>query len=151
MTRCAKGSITMMKHLFCTVSLLLLASCASVPYDPPEYKTLQHVYYHRTGGFAGVDDRVEIQPDGRAGVIRRNERPREFPLTRAQVDLLRDQLRDFRKWESHYPKPPRGADNFEYELRYGGRTIHASDANPNVPEKLRAAWQSLDAIALQGG
>jgi hypothetical protein len=141
---------TMTKHLLCTASLLLGASCANAPHGSPEYKTLQHVYYHRTGGIAGVDDRVEIQPDGLVGVIRRNERPREFPLTRDQVTLLREQLRDFGKWESHYPRPPRAADNFEYELRYGGRTIHASDANPNVPDGLRAAWQSLDAIALQG-
>ena len=136
-------------HLTCFALLLLASSCTQSSKAPPEPAGLQHIFYHRTGGIAGVDDRVEIQPDGRVGVIRRNERPREFQLTRDQIALLRNQLSGFASFESHYPKPERVADDFQYVLRYGGRTVTASDANRNVPDRLRAAWQSLDAIALQ--
>ena len=138
----------MMKNLFAIALLLLVGSCTQSK-TPSEPAGLQHVFYHRTGGIAGVDDRVEIQPDGRVGVIRRNERPREFQLTRDQIALLRNQLSGFASFESHYPKPEPVADDFQYVLRYGGRTVTASDANRNVPDRLRVAWQSLDAIALQ--
>jgi hypothetical protein len=138
------------RRLICVALLLLVSSCTQSSKAPAEPAALQHIFYHRTGGIAGVDDRVEIQPDGRIGVIRRNERPREFQLTRDQIALLHNQLSGFASLESHYPKPERIADDFQYVLRYGGRTVTASDANPNVPDKLRIAWQSLDAIALQG-
>ena len=138
-----------MKHLFAIALLLLVGSCTQSSRTPAEPAELQHIFYHRSGGIAGVDDRVEIQPDGRVGVIRRNERPREFQLTRDQIALLRNQLSGFASFESRYPKPERVADDFQYVLRYGGRTVTASDANRNVPERLRVAWQSLDAIALQ--
>jgi len=135
-------------HLTCVALLLLVSSCTQSK-TPPDPAGLQHIFYHRAGGSAGVDDRVEIQPDGRVGVIRRNERPREFQLTRDQIALLRNQLSGFASFESHYPKPERVADDFQYVLRYGGRTVTASDANRNVPDGLRIAWQLLDGIALQ--
>ena len=124
-----KGQITVTKHhLTCVALLLLASSCAQSSKTLPEPAGLQHIFYHRTGGIAGVDDRVEIQPDGRAGVIRRNARPREFQLTRDQIVLLRNQLSGFASLESHYPKPERLADDFQYVLRYGSRTVTARNA-----------------------
>lgn len=135
--------------LLCAALSLALPSCAPAPKQPPGPQGLQHVFYHRTGGIAGVDDRVEIQPDGHVGVVRRGQRPREFPLTREQVKLLRDALENFASFKREYPAPPRSADPFRYVLRYGGKTVTASEANSNVPPPLREAWLMLDAIAQQ--
>ena len=133
----------------CALLLLLVTSCAKKPKPVTEPAELQHLVYHRTGGFAGVDDRLEIKPDGRAGGARRGERPRELRLTRTQTTLIADALRGFESLESNYPAPRGAADGFNYELRYGRKRVTASEANPDVPPRLREALLMLDAVLQQ--
>jgi hypothetical protein len=135
--------------LMYVVLLVLLPACASEPKSPEEPAGLQRIYCHRTGGLAGVDERVEIQPDGRYGVSRRGEPPHEGKLTRDQIALLAGQFRTFGTLRGDYPPPPRMVDDFRYELTYGDRRVTASDANPHVPQRLRDLWGAVEAIAIQ--
>lgn len=127
---------------------VLLTSCASQP-APSEPTTLQHVWYHRTGGIAAVDDRVEIQPDGHVGVVKRGQPPKEFQLTRDQVTILRDAFGGWSLLRSDYPAPRGSADQFQYEVKYGGRTVTGSEASPDLPASLRNVWFNIEAISQQ--
>jgi hypothetical protein len=135
--------------LFVGALLLLLPSCAKTQKPAPEPAMLQHIAYHRSGGIAGFDDRLEIQPDGRAAVAKRGSKPYDLRLTQAQLDRLREQFAGLSTLQSDYPAPPRAADDFKYELTYGDRRVTASEANADVPQRLRELWSALDAIALQ--
>jgi hypothetical protein len=141
----------MKRPLIIVVALLLciLPSCTKTQKPAPEPATLQRIVYHRTGGIAGLDDRLEIQPDGRAAVAQRGSKPYDLRLTQAQLDRLREQFIGFSTFQSDYPAPPRAADDFKYELTYGERRVTASEANADVPQRLRELWSALDAIALQ--
>lgn len=142
----------MKRHLLLVgvlVLLPLLPSCAKTHDPAPEPATLQRIVYHRTGGIAGFDDRLEIQPDGSAAIAKRGAKPYDLRLTQAQLERLREQFAGFSTLQSDYPAPPRAADDFKYELTYGDRRVTASEANADVPQRLRDLWSALDAIALQ--
>jgi len=130
-------------------AFLLLSSCAQT--SPPEVESekLQHVYYHRRGGFAGVDDRVEVQPDGHVGIVKRGQPPHEYQLSRDQVRILRDAFNGWSSLRAEYPASEASRDHYDYEVRYGGRTVRGSDANTELPYQLRNVWMTIEAISQQ--
>jgi hypothetical protein len=136
------------KLLLTAPFLILLASCAAQQ-GPHEPTTLQHVWYHRTGGMAAVDDRVEIQPDGHVGVVKRGLPPHEAQLTRDQVTVLRDAFRGWSSLRPDYPAPRGAADQYQYEVKYGGKTVTGTDASPDLPNSLRNVWFNIEAISQQ--
>src|SRR5690349_21222123 len=92
------------------ISILLFAvGCAShrpAPGAPP----LEEIYYRRTGGLMGTDDRVTIRPDGTFKTSGRMMGSRTGRLSEAQVEEL---IRLFGNWSAlkrDYPPPPRSAD-----------------------------------------
>ena len=101
--------------------------------------------YQRTGGIAGLDDRLVVQADGKAKLTRRDEGS-EFELTSSQISTLRQQLEEseFRSLKRIYKPETQGRDLFEYELTYRGHTVRASDGA--IPEALRPVLDSLNAI-----
>jgi hypothetical protein len=134
-------------RLVCAAILLIVASCTHAPKESPDAASLKHVYYHRTGGIAGVDDRVEITPDGKVGIARRGQVPHELQLTRDQVTLLREAFRGFDTLRSDYPAPRGAADDFQYEVRYGAKTVTGRDTSVDLPPQLRDIWLRIEAIA----
>ena len=101
--------------------------------------------YQRTGGIAGLDDRLVIQADGKAILTRKDEHS-EFELTSRQISTLKQQLEEseFRSLKGIYKPETQGRDLFEYELTYRGHTVRASDGA--IPEALRPVLDSLNAI-----
>src|SRR5204863_1783942 len=71
---------------------------------------LQRIYYHRTGGFAGTNDRVDINPDGTYVTSGRMMGDHRGRLSDAQIAQL---IALFDGWEtlkSKYPAPPHTYD-----------------------------------------
>jgi hypothetical protein len=65
------------------------------------------------------------------------------------VKILRDALNGWSSLRAEYPAPEASRDHYEYEVRYGGRTVRGSDASPELPYQLRNVWMTIEAISQQ--
>jgi hypothetical protein len=103
--------------------LVVVPGCArSGGGSPPGDVT---VVVHRTGGFAGVDDTVIVEPDGRWRSTSRRGSPHAGRLTDAQRDRLRTLATDPRllKEADSTPGPSRCADTFNYTVTVGATRV----------------------------
>jgi hypothetical protein len=138
----------MLRHcVFIFIALLTtaLAGCASHdrPGDGPQ---LQKIEYHRTGGLVGTEDLATIKPDGTFTTSGKLLGRHTGRLTDDQVAVL---IRVFDGWSDlkrNYPPDPHAADAMTVELRYGGRTVTATDASPDLPEQFRTAREAVEAV-----
>ncbi|TYK46054.1 hypothetical protein FXF68_28020 [Actinomadura decatromicini] len=94
------------------------------------------VTYERTGGFAGLDDRVTVDDSGTALV-----RDRKIMLRDDEMRGLRAALRRIVTTRSS-PAGCQVADHFTYTLTYRGRRA----TRCRVPPDWRAAVERLDAL-----
>jgi hypothetical protein len=113
-------------RIVCAVAgILVLATCtpAAMPQEAPPLVEL-----HRTGGIAGVDDRVAVYSDDTARVSRRGMEETRVRVSAEEMSRLRSLLAevDIRMFDSEY-EPGSGADYFVYTLTYRGRTLRADD------------------------
>jgi len=81
--------------------------------------------YQRTGGIAGLDDRLVIRAGGKAipggkAILTRKDEHSELELTSRQLSTLKQQLEEseFRSLKGLYKPETQGRDLFEYELTY---------------------------------
>ena len=105
--------------------------------------------YHRTGGFAGLDDRLVIDISGTATVTRK-ARTRAFTLNSTQLADL-DQLfanADFATLQAKYLPASEGNDFFEYTITYKNYTVRAMDTA--VPAKLLPVIAKLNQLIERG-
>jgi hypothetical protein len=105
------------------------------------------VTYERSGGFAGVSERLEIDSDGSARLSLGQPDPAEqaFAIGDSELSKLRSDLRaaDFAAID---PTSGLGcADCFEYEIAYGGQTASFTEA-AEVPDSVRAVTGELGQI-----
>ncbi len=107
------------------------------------------VDYRRVGGFAGLDDHLIIETDGKAMLTQRVERF-EFSLERDTIARLQALLDEaaFSKLHSEYLPSQSGADFIEYTLTYQGRTVRAVDTA--VPEALQLVIAFLNQVIMDG-
>jgi hypothetical protein len=97
------------------------------------------VTFMRSGGFAGVEDRLRIQRDGAARVQREGGEARDFQVPEAEVAQLEAELdaADFPHLRSSYRNDPAIADGFVYQVTYEGRTVRCEqDAGPPALERV---------------
>jgi hypothetical protein len=102
------------------------------------------VDFQRTGGIAGVNDHLVVQPDGR---VSKESAGKECTgqLEPAQLATLREDLN--RAGISQLPsseRPP-AADVFEYEITHNGSTVRTFDTV--VPEQLKPVLAKLTKLA----
>lgn len=86
------------------------------------------VDYHRSGGIAGLDDRLVIF-DNRMAVISGKSGSSEIELTTTDIDritALFDQAQ-FSQLQTNYPAPHQSADLIGYTISYRGKTITTAD------------------------
>lgn len=108
------------------------------------------VEYRRSGGFAGLDDRVVIQVNGQATLTRKAEHY-EFVLDRDTMNQLQALFDDaeFSKLRREYLPSRQGSDLFEYVVMYKGHTVRTMDTA--VPEALWPVLELLNQIIESGG
>lgn len=117
---------------------VFLAGCAS---NAPT--TL--LEYQRTGGIAGLDDRLVIDSAGKATLTRKGEAT-SFTLNADVIKALTDELEavNFSQLDAEYLPGQAGADLFDYRLTYGGHTVHAVDTA--VPEGMLPVLELLNQL-----
>ncbi len=127
-----------------TVLATWLASCAKTASSD----TL--VEYTRTGGIAGLDDRLIVRANGQATLTRRDQRY-EFALERetlTQLQSLLDSAQFTRLSGEYLPSRP-GADLFTYAITYRGHMVRTMDTA--VPEALQPALDLLNQTVASHG
>lgn len=98
------------------------------------------VTYEKSGGFAGIDDRITVDGNGKAHVV--SGTVADIQLTSAETRALRQGLDGIWTW---WPSTAGCdiADHFTYSLAYRGRqTMRCHD----VPRDWRSAVIQLDAV-----
>jgi hypothetical protein len=94
------------------------------------------VTYARSGGVAGMDERLRIEPDGTATVTIGEplNTDRSFDLTEAEFDEVQTLLdaADLEAMPSE-PEPTGCADCFVYAVEYGGHSVTYDDATESEP------------------
>jgi hypothetical protein len=110
------------------LSLVVLAPAAGAAQEKPRLKST--LTYERTGGIAGVDDRLRIKRDGWSLLNGREFRLR--PNEREAVATLVEEAKLERAKVSPKPAVP---DAFVHTLTYRKHTITFDD--PSTPKKVK--------------
>jgi hypothetical protein len=109
------------------------------------------VAYHRSGGIAGFDDQLAVTRSGLALHTPRNDEPRVFRLSAAELAELTDALAaaDFPSLEPKYlPRFP-VSDGITYTLAHAGKIVVTADGA--VPLALTARISALDRLLAPRG
>ena len=105
------------------------------------------VRYGRSGGIAGVNEQLIVQPDGRATLTAGvDSNPVEFRLSEAELNSLRGSFDEagFAELYPDYRASTPGADFFQYEIAYGGHTVLTeTEAGPPELEPVIAALDRI--------
>ena len=140
--------------------ILLFAVCAAVvggcgsddepADDEPVLTNGALVTYSRTGGVAGLDERLRIDPDGAATIAYGEpvNTERTFELSGAELDRITSLL-DSANFDSMpaNPEPTGCADCFVYTVEYGGDSVTYDDAtepSASIEALVRALGEVAD-------
>ncbi|HEV8269242.1 MAG TPA: hypothetical protein VGR00_13445 [Thermoanaerobaculia bacterium] len=134
------------------LTLAVTASLGAAPPStdptPPPTPVPLLVDYHRTGGFVGVDDRVQVTPTGAVVVTDRQGARAKGQLTQQELGALQDL---FAGWEGlSASKRPTGAapDAYVWEIQFKGKAVHVAESDGGVPpvfERARVRIEELSA------
>lgn len=109
--------------------------------------------YQRTGGIAGVDDRIVVFDNG-AGVIRSRTISREIMLNQSdlrQIAAVFDKG-GFEKLDGNYTSARGGMDLMHYSISFRGKTVITEDtAVPVSLEPVIAEMNRILDAGLEGG
>jgi hypothetical protein len=103
------------------------------------------VDYYRTGGIAGIQDRLVIFDNG-VGIVSSRTENHEVELNQTDIDRiiqLFDQGR-FSMLEGNYSGRHGGADLIKYTISYHGKTVSAEDTA--IPPSLQPIIDELNRI-----
>lgn len=105
--------------------------------------------YSRSGGFAGLDDRLTIYSNGECNLYRKNSK-QEFMLSLQQLAHLRELLdkANFFGLKSEYLPERAGADLIEYSITYkfGDKKHSVKTYDGAVPAVLQPLLDELNSI-----
>jgi len=104
--------------------------------------------FWRTGGFAGMDDHLEIYPDGGVSLSRKEYTTR-FSLSEPELDALAALMEDsgFMACAPHYEAPPGSADLFIYQICWQGKTVVVQDTL--IPAGLQEVIDELTSLVVE--
>jgi hypothetical protein len=133
------------------VAAIVLAGCISVktpPVSKPEAPTL-FVDYQRTGGFAGVNDRLVIFDNG-VTLVSSRITSREILLNQSDLDQVSAvfDAGHFAVLEGNYTSRRGGADLMQYSISYQGKTVNTEDTA--IPASLEPIIKELDRLLVFG-
>jgi len=133
--------------LIIVVVVLVGTGCLGkdAPASPGHAPPALLIDYHRTGGFAGVDDHLLLFDNG-AGLVSTRSVTREFQVNRSELERLDQIFRQaaFDSLQDTYTSPGGGADFMSYRITYGNKTIVTEDTV--IPYTLQPVIRELNAI-----
>ncbi|MCK9579620.1 MAG: hypothetical protein M0Q92_04120 [Methanoregula sp.] len=132
----------------CLVAAVLLSGCLgertspSPRTDPPGIM----VDYQRTGGIAGVNDRLVIFDNGVAMISTRKIMT-EFSLNQTELELIDSLFKAnrFMELEGNYTSAREGADFLQYSISYCGKTVKTEDTA--IPDQAQPIIDEMNRIA----
>ncbi len=142
--------------MVCMILIILLgiaaAGCLGVKTPPVSHPPAPAVFvdYHRSGGLAGVDDRLVIFDNG-AAVVATKTVSTEIVLNAteiARITSLFDQAQ-FSQLQANYPAPRGSADLFHYSISYKGKTVNLDESA--YPPSVQPLIDGLDQIIMASG
>jgi hypothetical protein len=103
------------------------------------------VDYHRTGGIAGLDDRIVIFDNGVA-VISQKTASKEITLNQSDLEMITGIFNEaqFSMLQGNYTARRGAADYFRYTISYHGKTVIAEDSA--VPPSLQTVITEMNRI-----
>jgi len=133
------------------VTAVVLSGCLgtkTLPVPDPAEPTL-FVDYQRSGGIAGLNDRLVIFDNGVALVSSRTT-SREIQLNRSDLEQISTVFKaaQFTALEGNYTSPRGGADLMQYSISYQGRTVNTEDTA--IPPALEPVIGELNRILSTG-
>lgn len=110
----------------------------------PEEPTL-FVDYQRSGGIAGINDRLVIFDNG-VGLISSRTMSREILINKSELEQLSLLFgaAQFPALEGNYTSRRGGADLFQYSITYQGKTVNTEETA--VPDSLEPVLAKLNSI-----
>jgi len=141
----------MMKHKSILIGLsIVLISLSSCVNRSSEQLGKTMLEYSRTGGFAGFDDHLQIDENGKAILTRRAE-VYEFSISADKLKALHDlcERASFSDLQQENNPKQQGFDLFEYEIVYEGLSVKTVDSA--IPNALQPIINELNQIILEYG
>jgi len=138
-------------YVILLVAALMLTGCLGMktpPVSRPAAPTL-FVEYQRTGGIAGVNDRVVIFDNGVTLVSSRTT-SREILLNQSDLEQISAvfDTGQFPMLEGNYTSRRGGADFLQYSISYRGKTVNTEDTA--IPPSLEPVIKEMDRILSAG-
>lgn len=101
--------------------------------------------YQRSGGIAGMEDRLVIDSAGKATLTRKDQEV-SFSLSADEIKAIQDELEaaNFSGLDAEYLPAQPGADLFNYRMTYGGHTVRMVDTA--VPEGMQPVMDRLNQL-----
>jgi hypothetical protein len=133
------------------VTAAVLTGCLgtkTLPVPDPAEPTL-FVDYQRTGGIAGLNDRLVIFDNGIALVSSRTT-SREIQLNQSDLEQISTVFKaaQFTALEGNYTSPRGGADFMQYSISYKGKTVNTEDTA--IPPVLEPVIKEMNRILSNG-
>ena len=129
---------------------VLFSGCLGVKTPPVSRQEPPAVFldYQRTGGFAGVSDRVVIFDNG-VTLISTRQWNTETTFNTTELDRIGALFNEtqFAALEGNYTSRRGGADMFHYSVSYHGKTVHTEDMA--IPPELQPVIDEMNQILLR--
>jgi len=133
------------------VAMLVLTGCLGVKTPPVSRPAAPALFvdYQRTGGIAGVNDRLVIFDNGITLVSSRTT-SREILLNQSDLEQISTifDAAQFSILEGNYTSRSGGADLMQYSIRYQGRIVNTEDTA--VPSPLEPVIKEMNRILSNG-
>jgi hypothetical protein len=131
------------------VAAVAISGCLGVKTPSVSRPTPPAIFadYHRTGGFAGLDDRIVIFDNGIA-VISQKTASTEITLNQSDLERITGILNEaqFSLLKGNYTARPGAADYFRYTISYQGKTVIAEDSA--IPPSLQPVIDEMNRIII---
>jgi hypothetical protein len=122
---------------------VLLAGCGG---DSAEAKLKAKVRYEKSGGFAGLSQRLTLRPDG-TGVARTLEARRSFKVSAATRRAVERAVRAADLAHTKSPKSTgQGADGFDFSVAYVPHKVNWGDFTADPPQRVDRLYSLLDEL-----
>jgi hypothetical protein len=129
------------------VAAIVLAGCLGMkpPQVPLPAAPTLFVDYQRTGGIAGVNDRLVIFDNG-VTLVKSRTTSREILLNHSDLEQISSvfDAGQFSILEGNYTSRRGGADLLQYSISYQGKTVNTEDTA--IPPSLEPVIREMDRL-----
>lgn len=133
------------------VTAVMFSGClgAKTPPIPDSANPTLFVDYQRTGGIAGVNDRLVIFDNG-VGLVSSRTTSREILFNQSDLDQISAVFTagQFQALEGNYTSRRGGADLMHYRIRFQGKTVNTEDTA--IPPSLEPVIKEMNRIISTG-